>query len=52
MEIMTNTEHISLTSEDLEGQLAAELPDRELLITVTLLGIPIIGLQGINLSIS
>lgn len=49
---MNETEYVALTWDELEVQHAAELPDRELLITVSLLGIPIIGVTGINVSIS
>lgn len=49
---MNETEHVALTWDELEVQHATELPDRELLIAVTLLGIPIVGLTGINVSIS
>lgn len=50
--ILIDAKPNDLTVEELEVQHAAELPERELLITVTLLGIPIIGLSGINVSIS
>lgn len=49
---MYDTGLLDLTWEELDGQRAAELPDRELLITVSLLGIPIVSVTGINLSIS
>lgn len=36
---------------DLEGQLAAELPSRDLLLGVSLLGLPLVGLDGLNANI-
>lgn len=38
--------------EELDSQHCAELPERDLLIAVTLLGIPVVGVTGINVSIS
>lgn len=37
---------------ELQQQQATELPARELMIAITLLGIPIIGLNGIELHIT
>lgn len=36
---------------ELEAQHTAELPDRELLLAVTLLGLPLIGLDGVNVNL-
>ena len=43
---------LGFSMEELEEELAAELPDRDLLISVGLLGIPIVSVTGINVNIS
>ncbi|MEW6153383.1 MAG: hypothetical protein AB1673_05240 [Actinomycetota bacterium] len=40
-----------MTIEELEGQHASELPDRDLLIGLSLLGIPLLGLDGVNVNV-
>ncbi|MFP5318742.1 MAG: hypothetical protein ACLGI2_10670 [Acidimicrobiia bacterium] len=40
-----------LTVEELDAQHAAELPDRSLLIGVSLLGIPLVGVDGIAVNV-
>jgi hypothetical protein len=44
---MTNVNTSDFTLEDLEGQQAAELPTRDLLIGVSLFGIPLAGVDGV-----
>ncbi len=41
-----------LTLEELEEQHAVELPARDLMIAVTVLGIPVVGLHGVQLSLN
>jgi hypothetical protein len=41
-----------LTIEDLEGQHAAQLPDRDLMIGISLLGIPLVGLDGLAVNVN
>ena len=46
------TTHDYMTLADLEEQYAVELPARDLMIAVTVLGIPVVGLQGVQLSLN
>ena len=46
------TTHDYMTLADLEEQHAVELPARDLMIAVTVLGIPVVGLQGVQLSLN
>lgn len=46
-----NHEQGAMTIEELEGQHASELPDRDLLIGLSLLGIPLLGLDGVNVNV-
>jgi hypothetical protein len=41
-----------LTIEELESQHAAELPARDLLIGISLLGIPLAGLDGVAVNVN
>jgi hypothetical protein len=41
-----------LTIEELESQHAAELPTRDLMIGVSLLGLPLVGLDGLAANIN
>ncbi len=41
-----------LSLEEMESQHAVELPARDLMLAVTVLGIPVVGLQGIQLSLN
>ncbi len=41
-----------LTVEELEGQHAAELPGRDLLIGLSLLGIPLAGVDGVTINVN
>jgi hypothetical protein len=41
-----------LTVEELENQHAAELPARDLLIGISLLGIPLAGLDGLAVNVN
>ncbi|HEX3622836.1 MAG TPA: hypothetical protein VHT97_11015 [Acidimicrobiales bacterium] len=38
--------------EELDGEFATELPDRNLLVALSLLGIPLVGLDGITVNIA
>lgn len=40
------------TRRELDGQFAAELPRRELLIGVSVLGIPLAGLDGLAINVN
>lgn len=40
-----------LTVEELESQHAAELPARDLMIGVSILGLPLVGLDGLSANI-
>jgi hypothetical protein len=42
---------IDLTVEELESQHAAALPARELMIGVSLLGLPLVGLDGLAVNV-
>ena len=48
---MTHTNASDFTVEDLEGQHAAELPARELLPAVTLFGLPLVGVSGVDVNV-
>ena len=41
-----------LSLEELEGQHACALPPRDLLIALTLLGIPLAGLEGVTVNVN
>jgi hypothetical protein len=41
-----------LTLDELDSQLAAELPARDLLIGVSVLGIPLAGLDGVAVNVN
>ncbi len=45
-------EMCELTWDELDGQHASELPDRDLLLNVSLLGIPLLGLDGLTININ
>lgn len=49
---MNETTGNSFTLEELEGEHASQLPDRDLLIAVSVLGIPLAGVDGISINIS
>ena len=38
--------------EELESQLAAELPGRHLMAALTLLGLPLVGVSGVDVNIN
>jgi hypothetical protein len=40
-----------MTEEELEGEQAVALPRRDLLLGVSLLGIPLVGLDGLNVNV-
>jgi hypothetical protein len=40
------------TLEELEREHAAELPGRDLLLTISVLGIPIASIDGLNITLS
>ena len=48
---MAKSNEAEITIEELEQQEAVELPNRELLASVSLLGIPLIGIDGVNINI-
>ena len=48
---MVYSEENRFTKDELEHQEAAELPTRELLLGVSLLGIPLVGLDGVNINV-
>ncbi len=48
---MTDTNASEFTAEDLEGQHTAELPQRDLTMGVSLLGIPLLGLDGVTVNL-
>jgi hypothetical protein len=41
-----------LTADELESQHAAELPARDLLIGISLLGIPLAGIDGVSVDVN
>jgi hypothetical protein len=45
-------QHNDLTIDELDAQLATELPARDLLIGVSLLGIPLAGLDGVAVNVN
>jgi hypothetical protein len=45
-------EDTDLTVEELESQHAAELPARDLMIGVSILGLPLVGLDGLAANIN
>ncbi len=40
------------TREELEGQPAAELPARELMVTVSVLGLPLVGVSDVAVNVN
>jgi hypothetical protein len=48
---MSYTSTSQFTLEDLDGQHTAELPARDLLIGVSLLGIPLAGVDGVAVNV-
>lgn len=48
---MAGSDEVEVTLEELENQEAVELPNRDLLGGVSLLGIPLIGLDGVNINV-
>jgi hypothetical protein len=48
---MTNRGEVEISSAELDGQQATELPGRDLLIGVSLLGIPLVGLDGLSVNV-
>ena len=49
---MNETMHAGFTVEELEGQHIAELPGRDLLAALTVLGLPLAGVSGVDANIS
>jgi hypothetical protein len=49
---MTSNNEGAFTVEELEQQHTAQLPDRDLMIGLTVLGIPLVGVDGLSLSVS
>lgn len=41
-----------VSQEELDAQHVVPMPSRDLMIAVTVLGIPVVGLTGVNISIS
>jgi hypothetical protein len=50
--VQQDREGRGFSSEELDRQEVFELPRRDLMITVTVLGIPIVGVSGIALRLS
>lgn len=48
---MISSEHARIGTSELEDQYAEELPDREQMITVTLLGLPLVGVAGVDVNL-
>lgn len=46
-----NTTNV-ITQDELDQQSVVALPARDLMLAVTVLGIPVVGLTGVNISIS
>ncbi len=46
-----HTEAIELSVEELENETMTELPGRELLIGLTLFGIPLVGVSGVGVDV-
>lgn len=46
-----NTTNV-ITRDELDQQSVVALPARDLMLAVTVLGIPVVGLTGVNISIS
>lgn len=42
---------LKVSLAELEAQHTAQLPDRELLLNLSLLGIPLVGLDGVNINL-
>ena len=48
---MIGIDNGAFTMEELAGEHAAELPARDLMITVSLLGIPLAGVDGVSINL-
>jgi hypothetical protein len=48
----TNSSSSAFTQDDLEAEHAVELPARELMIGVSLLGIPLAGVDGVAVNVN
>ncbi|MGH9280410.1 MAG: hypothetical protein ACRD12_20215 [Acidimicrobiales bacterium] len=48
---MTAASHPQLTVDELEHEEAAELPGRDLLAGISLLGIPLVGIDGVTVNV-
>jgi hypothetical protein len=48
----TNSSSSAFTQDDLEAEHTAELPARELMIGVSLLGIPLAGVDGVAVNVN
>lgn len=48
---MKNNNSSDFTLEELDNQHTAELPERDLLIGVSVLGIPLAGLDGVSVNV-
>jgi hypothetical protein len=48
---MHNTDPADLSVQELEAQHAAELPARELMIGVSILGLPLVGVDGLSANV-
>jgi hypothetical protein len=48
---MTPQGDAELSVEEMDGQQAHELPGRDLLLGISLLGIPLVGLDGVNVNV-
>ncbi|HWG73372.1 MAG TPA: hypothetical protein VG184_04885 [Acidimicrobiales bacterium] len=42
----------AFTMEELQSEQATELPDRDLLIAISVLGLPLLGVDGIAVNVS
>ena len=49
---MTHGDGVEISTDELERQEASELPARDLLIGISLLGIPLAGLDGLNVNVN
>ena len=49
---MTRRGEMEISSAELDRQQATALPGRDLLIGVSLLGIPLVGLDGLNVNVN
>lgn len=48
---MGHSKNAKICTSELEEQYAEELPDREQMITVTLLGLPLVGVEGVDVNL-